>query len=160
MKTMTKKLISTSSPESEYFENKQDKFELVSCPRKEMICQEHLSVVNKCYAESDQYFMDKDFNSSIDTLKEAFYKTTELVDSPCTKCALAFRSAIAESLEYIHYDLEKMTSGFFGKKSYKPSCTKASEVLNEFEKFELHKTFQENKLKERFIDSYSKRNVS
>jgi len=160
MKTMTKKQFSFSGEETGYFKEKQNKIEVVSCPRKVKICQEHLSIVNKCYVESEHHFRDKDFNKSIDPLKDAFYKTTELVDAPCSKCAVFFRSTITASLENMHVEIEKMTSGFFGNKSYQSSCIKAGNVLNEFEKFKLHNSFQTNESKELFIGNYSKKKVS
>lgn len=138
----------------------QDKIELVSCPRKNMICQEHLSVVNKCYVESDQHFKDKDYLRSIDVLKEAFYKTTELKESPCSKCAKVFRSTITESVVSIHNDLERMSSGIFGRKSYKPSCAKAAEVIEEFEYISLHESFKAEKTKNRFIGNLVEKKVS
>jgi len=113
--------------------------------------------VNKCYVESEHYFSEKNFNSSIDTIKDTFYETAELTDPPCSKCAAFFRSTITASLENIHVEIEKMASCFFGDKRYQPSCIKAAEVLNEFKKFELYKSFKTNESNERFIGNYSKK---
>lgn len=151
---------SFSEAETEQFYNNQDKIELLSCPRNKMICQEQLSFVNKCYLQSEQSFKDKDFHRSIDTLKNAFYKTTELDELPCAKCAALFRSTIVESVENYHNELERMTSGLFGKKSYISSREKAANVLDEFEKVKLHESFTANKSKNRFIGSYLKQKVS
>lgn len=43
----------------------QNKLEVVGCPRKEMICQEHLSIVNKCYVESEHYLVTKVTNQVV-----------------------------------------------------------------------------------------------
>lgn len=160
MSAMTNKFNSISEAEIEELQNVQDKIELVNCPRKNMICQEQLSVVNKCYVESDQYFKDKDYNRSINVLREAFYKTTELNESPCAKCANLFRSTIKESMVDLHQDLEKMTSGIFGKKIYKPSCAKAADVIEEFENINLHESFKKKDLKNRFIGNLVEKQVS
>jgi hypothetical protein len=160
MKATMKNLFSSSGTETEYFIDKSDKIEVLSCPRKEMICQEQLSVVNMCYAQSEQSMRDKDYHRSIDNLREAFYKTIELVDLPCNKCAKLFRSTITESVEDLHAELKKMTSGLFGNKSYQSCCKKAVDVLNEFEKIKLHDTFKANETKKRFIGNYLKQKVS
>lgn len=160
MKTKMRKLFSLSEVDSEYFNDSQDKIQLVSCPRKEMICKEHLAVVNKCYVESEQFRRDKDYDRTIDTLKRAFYKTTELLDQPCTKCAMLFRSTITESLENIHGELEKMSTGLFGKKRFHTNSIMAANVLKEFENVKLCNTLQRHKSKERFIGKYLNRHVS
>jgi len=160
MKANMSKLFSFSAIDSEYLNAKQDKIQLVSCPRKEMICKEHLAVVNKCYVESEQFRRDKNFQQSIDTLKSAFYKTTELEDQPCSKCAVLFRSTITESMENIHGELKKMTAGIFGKKHYQPSFILAQNTLKEFENIKLCKTFHLFESKERFIGNYLKKHVS
>lgn len=160
MKATTDRLFSFSEAETEQYPIKQDKIELVSCPRKNMICQEHLSVVNKCYVESEQYFRDKDYQRSIDTLKTAFYKTTELAGSPCSNCANLFRSTIADSIEDIHGDLKKMASGLFSKKRLQTSCMKAANLLEEFEKVQLHESFKIDESKKRFINNYANQKVS
>ena len=160
MKATMNNLFSFSGTETEYFNDSSDKIEVLSCPRKEMICQEQLSVVNRCYVQSEQSMRDKDFYRSIDTLKEAFYKTTELVDLPCNKCAKLFRSTITESVEDLHDELKKMTSGILGNKSYQSSLKKSVDVLNEFAKIKLLDTFKSNESKKRFIGNYLKQKVS
>jgi hypothetical protein len=160
MSAMTNRFNSISEAEMEQLQNVQDKIELVNCPRKNMICQEQLSVVNKCYVESDQYFRDKDYDRSINVLREAFYKTAELNESPCAKCAHLFRSTIKDSMADIHQDLKKMTSGIFGKKSCIPSCVKAADVLKEFENINLQESFKKKDLKNRFIGNLVEKQVS
>lgn len=160
MKDTLNRLFSFSEAETECINQTQDKIELVSCPRKKMICQKHLSVVNNCFALSEQYFRDKEFQMSVETLKSAFYETTELDELPCSNCAKLFRSTITETVKSMHLDLEKMTSGFFGNKSYKPSIQILANVLNEFEKVELHELYKANKEKSRFLGEYLKKQVS
>jgi hypothetical protein len=160
MKTNFKKLFSFSAPDADYLNEKQDKIELLGCPRNGKICQEHLAVVNKCYVESEHYRKEKDFERSIETLKNAFYKTTELVESPCSKCASLFRSTITESMENLHNELQNMTTGIFAKKRYHPGYVLAAKVLKEFEDVTICSTIQLDKTKERYIGDYLKKNVS
>jgi len=139
---------------------KQDKIELVSCPNKDMICKEHLSVVNKCYTISEQHRKDKNFQLSIEELKNAFYKTTELNELPCSNCAALFRSTITESLEDMHAELKKMSSGIFGSKRFNSSLLMSENVLKEFENIKLCNTIQMNKPGEHYIGNYLKKKVS
>ena len=155
-----RKLFSSSALDTERLNNKQDKIELVSCPNKEMICQEHLSVVNKCYMISEQHRKDKNFNLSIEELKSAFYKTTELNELPCSKCAALFRSTITESLVNIHNELERMSKGIFGSKRFHSSLLMSESVLSEFENIKLCNTIQMNKSGEHYIGNYLKKKVS
>jgi hypothetical protein len=155
-----KNTFSLSEAENEALCNKQDKIEVVSCPRKKLICKDQLAFINQSYVLSEQYFKDKEFVLSIDYMLDAFNKTKELTDSPCAKCATVFRSTITESMLKMHNDLKKMSSGFFGKKSYKPSCEKAAKVLEEFEKVSLQETLKSEKLKSRFIGDFIDKQVS
>jgi hypothetical protein len=115
----------------------QNKFELLNCPRNGIKCREQLSVINKSYLESYIHQRDKNYPSSIEALKNAYYKTTELSESTCTKCARFFRSTIANTLEDIHKDLHKMSTGFFKTKRFHDSYVKAGQVLNEFKQESL-----------------------
>lgn len=132
MKDKMKKLFSLSVSDTEYFNDKNDKIEIVSCPLEEKKCKEHLSVVNRSHLESGIYHRDKDFQRSIETLKSAFYITTELQEPPCLKCAGLFRSTITQSLENIHGELGKMSTGLFRTKRYHASYIEAGNVLKEF----------------------------
>ena len=160
MNTKSHTNYSFSEAENEAKSKKQDKIELVSCPRKKMICQKQLAFVNNSYVLSEQYFKDKEFHGAIDSLLDAFNKTRELTEAPCAKCANVFRSTIIDSMANMHEDLKKMTSGFFGKKSYKPSCEKAEKILKEFEKVQLSENFKSEISKKRFIGDFIDKKVS
>lgn len=152
MKAIMKRLFSFSATEN--ISDIKEKIELVSCPLKEMMCRFHLSVVNNSYLQSEQYRKEKDYHKSIDTLKSAFNKTTELMDHPCTRCARLYRSNIVESLENIHVELEKMSTGIFGNKRYQSSYLKAEKFLTEFGNLGLGNKFQLNESKEQFLGNY------
>jgi hypothetical protein len=160
MKTDMNKLFSSSAVNSDYSENKQDKIELISCPRKDMTCKQLLSVVNQCYVVSEHYLRERDYDRSIDTLKSAFYKTTELVEQPCSKCAALFRSTITESLENIHDELGKMSRGIFSKKRYQTSFLMSENVLKEFDRVKQSNIFPLSKSKDLFIGNYLDKKVS
>lgn len=134
MKDKMKGIFSLSVRESKYFNDKQDKIELVDCPRGEKVCMEHLSAINKSFLVSSRKMRNKDYTDSIEALKGAFYKTNELQEPSCIKCADLFRSTITQSLEIIHEDLQKMTGGLFFRKRYQYSYSLANSVLEEFKK--------------------------
>jgi hypothetical protein len=161
MNSNLKRFLSLSVIDSEYFNNSQDKFELEKCPKKDVKCNEQLSVINKIYIDAEFYRTEKDYKSSIETLRNAFYVTTELTESACTKCAEAFRAEIIKSVENIHFELKKITSGIFGNKNYRQSLTLAENVRNELKSFNLRDTFQIHRSSnKRYIENDPKRNVS
>jgi len=149
-----RRLFTLSGIATEQIEVKQEKIELVSCPLREMMCNVHLSAINNGYTEAEQHRKTKDFSRAIDTLKSTFYKTTELMDHPCTKCVHHYRSNIIDSLEIIHDDLEKITSGIFGDKRHQPIYLKAINALKEFENVKLSNKFQLNESKDRFLGNH------
>jgi hypothetical protein len=147
--------------DSEYLNKSQDKFEIVKCPKKEIVCQQQLSVINKIYVDTEFYRSEKDYKSSIETLRNAFYITTELTETACTKCAEAFRTEVIKSIENIYSELRKITSGYFGNKNYRQSLTLAENVLTELKSFNLRDTLQMNlSSNKRYIENDPKRKVS
>ena len=114
----------------------QDPIELIFCPqdREGSNCKEHRAVINQSMLASRRHVLDKEYQVSIAELKTAFYKTVELKEATCQRCADFYRSTITQSLEQIHDDLRKMSGGIFRGKHYKASFEQASEVLEEFRK--------------------------
>ena len=130
MKVRKGSLFSLTIKESDYFNDKnQDKFELVGSPLIGKVCEEELSFINKSFLASSCYMRDKDYSRSIETLKNAFYRTKEYQDSTCISCAKLFQSTITQSLAYIHDDLKRMTNGFFCSKRFRSSFELATIVL-------------------------------
>ncbi len=76
------------------------------------------------------------------------------MDHPCTRCVRLYRSNIVESLENIHGELEKMSSGVFGNKRFHSSYIKADNLLKEFENVGLDYKFQLNETKGQFLGNY------
>ena len=134
MKEKRKGLFSITEDENEYFNAKQEFIELVSCPREGKTCSDHRTVINQNIRASHKYLLDKAYPESIDELKIAFHKTTELKQTSCVECAKLFRSTITRSMEQIRGDLEKMSSGILNGKRYQASFELATQVLEEFKK--------------------------
>jgi hypothetical protein len=135
MKDKMRKLFSLSETDIEYFNDKMDKIELIDGSL-DSRCIEHLIKVNKGFHESEKFRRDKDFHNSIK-------------EPSCIKFAEFLRSTILNSLENIHWELEKMTSGIFRTKRYESSRLEAGEFLRECRKNEqtivlLPKNKQEN----------------
>lgn len=132
MKVKGRNLFSLVQTDTEYFNDNQDKIELLDCQQNEKICKDYLPKINNYFHESDTYFRDKQFQKSIHALKNAFYTTEEFQESSCIKCAEFIRSVIIQSLENIHDELRKMSTGLFSTKRYQLSFKEAEKVLKEF----------------------------
>ena len=134
MKDRRRGLFLLSMKEKEYFNEEQNKIELVSCLHGGFDCQEHLAIINKKFTASNRFMRNKDYAKSIEALKNAYYITSELSESSCSRCAEFFRSTITKSLENMQEDLHKMSTGLFRPKRYQLSYKLASSVLEEFKK--------------------------
>jgi hypothetical protein len=132
MKRKNKGLFSISEIESKYFNDKEGFIELESCPKGGMNCTEHITLINKKMSKSRNLILNKDFERAIEELKIAYFKTTDLAEPSCLKCAELFRSTITKSLEVIQKDLQKMTTGIFKAKRFNSSYELATNVLKEF----------------------------
>jgi hypothetical protein len=118
-------------------ENKNlSKIELLVCQAGGQNCKEHLSIINDCYLNANNYHFDKDYLNSIESLKSAFFKTTDLNQDSCVNCAKLFRSTITRSLENINGELKNLTSGLLRKKRYHKSYLASCEVLKEIKQSE------------------------
>jgi len=117
--------------ETVYFKDETGIIELESCHTGGIICTKPLSFINKKMRTSRTYWLNKDYHKAIEELKIAYHKTFEITESNCQTCAELFRSTIIKSLEAIHDDLLKMTSGIFKANRFKPSLELSSSVLAE-----------------------------
>lgn len=127
-------VFSMSAGNYNQFTTKKYKFEIVKCPVKENYCLNSVEAINKYYREFESYAQIKEYQSSLSALKNAFYKTTELKNLPCSKCAEFFQSNIIQSLELIRSDIQKMTVGLFKTKRYNSSYSMAESVLKDLKK--------------------------
>lgn len=125
-------LFSISEKESTYFDDKTEFIELERCPLEEINCTEHLSLINKKMRKSRTFWLNKDYSRAIEELKIAYHKTTELNQPSYRQCAELFRSTITKSMETIHNDLQKMTSGIFKARRFNSSLELGTSVLKEF----------------------------
>lgn len=135
---MNRHLMFTSTNQTKHNqENKNlSKIELLVCQAGGQNCKEHLSIINDCYLNANNYHFDKDYLNSIESLKSAFFKTTDLNQDSCVNCAKLFRSTITRSLENINGELKNLTSGLLRKKRYHKSYLASCEVLKEIKQSE------------------------
>jgi hypothetical protein len=124
-------LFSLTNRQGQKPDDKHLKIELVVCQAGGHNCKEHLSLINECYQEAGNYYEEKDYLNSIESLKCAYSKTADLKQESCKNCAKFFRCTITQSLENINNELYTLTTGFFGKKHYQKSYITSCEVLNE-----------------------------
>jgi hypothetical protein len=124
-------LFSSSKKDSEHNREQQNKFEVLTCNVLSESCKKHLVVINECYIEANKYHLEKDYLNTIESLKNAFFRTNQLNENSCLKCANLFRSTITESIENIHGELQNLTTGLFRKKCYQKSFIASCDVLNE-----------------------------
>jgi hypothetical protein len=134
MDVKRKGLFLLSISDSEYFNDSQGKIELVGCPQLGEDCKKHISQINKSFLSSDRFWRDKDYPQAIDELKSAFYTSNKFMDTSCTSCLELFHATIIRSLENIHQDLYRMSTGLFSRKRYQSSYELATGVLEEFKK--------------------------
>jgi hypothetical protein len=111
-----------------------DKIELLACNTGAQNCKEHLLIINKCYVEAHSYHLEKDYLNTIESLKCAYYKTCDLKEENCIKCAEFFRSTITQSIENLNGELESLTSGITANKRYLSSYNKSSNFLQDIRK--------------------------
>jgi hypothetical protein len=126
-----KNLFTISVSDTEYFNDGQEKFELVSCPVKENYCSEIRPAINKYFQESQLYRRDKIYQKSIESLHNAHNCTTKLTEPSCANCAAFFRSTINQSLQTIQKERQKSTAGLFGFKLPGINFLKLESVLEE-----------------------------
>lgn len=119
---------------NDYFEDGHDKIELVKCSMGGINCADHRSVINKKILASRKFLLNKDYQRSIEALKEAYYTTSDLQAATCINCARLYRCMVTETLENIHDDLKRMANGWLFPKRYQSSYEFASLVLEEFKK--------------------------
>lgn len=110
----------------------QPKFEVLICPNNKKDCVPQLPLINQYFNDSQVFCINKDYHSTIENLRHAYEITFEIKDPACLKCADIFRSTIISSLENIHSDLQKMTSGWFKANRYRSSLELVTQVLKEY----------------------------
>ncbi len=129
---MKKGIFSISAKDNEYFNDKQDKIELVECKFGGHNCKDHLSEINKNFLDSGNYQRSKDYQRSIEALKNAYNLTFELQESSCIRCAELFRSTIIQSMENMSNELHRMSTGLFKTKRFESSYIMATNTLKDF----------------------------
>jgi hypothetical protein len=129
MKVNWSKLFSLSVTDNDYFNDNQDKIEMVGCKKDHHVCLSYLPEINRFLKESDIFYRDRDYTRAIEALENAYEKTMELQNTECFRCAGLFRSTILISLEEINQDLQEMSNGLFRTSRYQSSSIKAEQLL-------------------------------
>lgn len=129
MKANIRNLFSVSMTDGEYFNDAQEKFELVSCPLQGKFCKNVRSAISKDYLESQKYLRNKEYQRSIYLLKDAYQKTFELTEPSCANCAEFFRSSINQSLENIQQEQQSLSLGLFSLKRFRLNFLKLDSAL-------------------------------
>ena len=131
MKAIIKDLFSISTSDTEYFNDEQDKFELISCPINEKYCKKLRPAINKDYQMSQLYRRDKIYQESINSLKCAYDSTFQLKEASCANCANFFRNSIIESMENIKNEQRRRSAGLFNIKLPELNFIKLDNVLKD-----------------------------
>ncbi len=132
MKVNWNKLFSLSVTDTEYFDDSQDKIQLVGCKKDHQVCLNYLPEINRLMKESDVLYRDRDYIRSLEALDKAYNKTFELKNTDCSKCARLFRSTIVGSLEDMNHELQGMSKGLFRTARYQSSSIKAEQLLAKY----------------------------
>lgn len=125
---------SISGNKSKYIDESNPKIDLVKCHLNNSHCKKYLSEINQDFLDSENYRSNKEYNRAMEHLKSAFKNTFEKKENYCFRCADLFHSTLVQSLESIHEELQKLTTGFFRAKRYQPSLEMAENLLTEFKK--------------------------
>ncbi len=161
MKNKIGKLFNLSTLDTDYFNDGQDKIELVNGEALTKKCSKYLSLVNVSFRESDYFRRDKDFDRAIEALKDAYIATFDLTESTCLRYGQLFRSTILESLENIHAELKYLSKGIIIKrKRFQSSYETAVNTLEELKNMNRGVRFNLKKDKKHFIENYQKKYVS
>ena len=128
--------------------------DLLNCPIAEMMCEFHLSVVDTNILESEKLKEEKNYIKSIEKLKSAFAKSTELNNHPCSRCTQSYQMIIIDMLENTQKELSDLTSGIFGNKKHKKTLLYAEDVLRELKSTGMNKGYYLNESKERYLGNF------
>lgn len=152
MKSIIRDLISQIN--THHAKKVQEKIEFADCPLKTMMCEVHLTSIFISLLETEKYRIEKKYDKSVETLKNAFDKTTELLNNPCTTCANHYRSNIIETMENIINELNKTSYGIFRKKIQHLTHIRALEILKEMTNLVVSNKHQLTESKGKFLGNY------
>ena len=128
--------------------------DLLNCPIAEMMCKFHLSIVDTNIIESEKLREEKNYLKSIEKLRSAFTKSTELNNHPCSRCTQSYQMIIIDMLENTQNELSDLSSGIFGNKKHKKTAQYAGEVLQEIKSAGMNKGYYLNESKDRYLGNY------
>lgn len=100
----------------------------------EKICMKYLPAINEYFRESDRFYRDKNFDRSIEALKNAYDLAGEITEEKGQQCSLFFQATVIQSLENIHNELDRMSRGLFATRKYQPQFENADRLLKRIRK--------------------------
>lgn len=129
---MVRKSMAAWKNEDIHLSDYQSKIEIIRCPQQKKECVPQLPLINRCFSESQQLRMNKDYRHSIQVLEQAFELTFDMCEGGCETCSSMFRSVIISTLETIQSDLQGLTTGRFSVCDYKTVLEYVTQVLQAF----------------------------
>lgn len=122
---------------SDYTIAKEDKFELMNCSLNGVHCSTVLPEINKLYAESEVYRVNKEYVRAAELLEQAYNKTFELKKTSCATCVDFFQTSIAKTMETMQEEVHQMSLGLFHKKRYEQVYLKLRGFLKNMNLFNI-----------------------
>ncbi len=109
--------------------------ELDKCPNGGLFCPDLLENVNNLLHNANLYAQNKEYSRALELKETAFNQIVQLKNDRCQPCGTLFREVILNSVKMYITDLEKMSSGFFGKKKYKYHLKNAERLFKRMENY-------------------------
>lgn len=132
MDTRKNNPFSLTAAENDYFNNSQEKIQVVNCKPEGAKCKDYLAQINNNFLQSSYHHQNNDYRRAIEALENAYEETITIQGVACSKCVDLFRSTIIESLTNYHAELKSMTTGLFRKKRFRNEYVLADNLLNKF----------------------------
>ncbi|MEZ5106971.1 MAG: hypothetical protein R2757_20870 [Draconibacterium sp.] len=129
--------------EAVYTPPRENKFTLMNCSISGIHCKDSvLPEINRLYAEAEIYRINKEYQRSIELLQQAYQKTFELKESPCTRCVAFFQYNIKETLETMQDELYSMSNGIFSRGRYENILDRLGNVIGKMNPFKTEQSLQ------------------
>lgn len=139
MDTRKNNPFSLAVAENDYFNDKQEKIQVVSCKPEGSNCQSILTLINHNFQQSSYYYRNKDYRRAIEELESAFQGTIAIQRNTCSKCVSFFRTTIIETLTGYQIELKSKATGIFKKKRFLQDYELAERVLCSFREMQSEK---------------------
>jgi len=119
------------SKDTDYYRDNEDAIELENCPAGGDLCKSQMAFMNKNLISARKLIENKEYTRAVISIKDSFDSTFELKEKQCQACADLFRKTISNKLDQLILDLDEMTNGFMGIKSYQSDLNVAKRLLQD-----------------------------